>query len=80
MWRSRLVLGIVVVGIAIRPSLASADDGKPVPRFEITPKVWLVGDPKLDIRVVNLKPHQKVIVVGQVRRTCTTADRCTPNG
>lgn len=46
---------------------ASADD-KPAPRFEITPKVWVVGDPKLDIRLVNLPPKQKVTVIGHTGR------------
>jgi hypothetical protein len=52
--------------MVIRLDPTTADDGTPVPRFEITPKVWLVGDPKLDIRVVNLKPNQKVTVVSQM--------------
>lgn len=67
MSQSRLVFAIVaVVGMAIGLGPTTADDGKPEPRFEITPKVWLVGDPKLDIRVVNLKPNQKVTVVSQM--------------
>ncbi len=61
----RIVLGILAVAaMSIRPGSATADD-KPVPRFEITPKVWFVGDPKLDIRVVNVKPNQKVTIVSQ---------------
>src|SRR5262245_11760513 len=61
----RFILGILaVVGMAFRPGPTTAG-GKPEPHFEITPKVWFVGDPKLDIRVVSLAPHQKVTGVGQ---------------
>ena len=35
------------------------------PRFEITPKTWLVGDHRLNMRVVGLEPRQKVSVVAQ---------------
>lgn len=62
----RFVWGIVAIAVmAIRLGPTSADD-KSAPRFEITPKVWFVGDPKLDIRLVNVPPNQKVTVVGQV--------------
>jgi dienelactone hydrolase len=66
MWiHCRSILAIItVVGIAMRPGPTAAGD-KPAPRFEITPKVWFVGDSKLDIRIVNLKPHQKVTVISQ---------------
>lgn len=55
------LLGLAVMVICSGPTTA---DDKPGPRFEITPKVWFVGDRELDIRLVNLAPNQKVTVVG----------------
>lgn len=67
MWQcDRFLLGILAVaGMTIRPGAATADDAKLEPRFEIVPKVWFVGDRELKIRLVNLKPNQRVTVVSQ---------------
>lgn len=71
----RFVLGILAVAAAaIRSAPATADD-RPVPRFEIAPKVGFVGDPKLDIRLVNLPPRQKVTVVGHTGRDVSRISR-----
>jgi acetyl esterase/lipase len=71
----RFVLGtLAVAAIMIRPGPITADD-KPEPHFQIAPKVWFVGDPKLNIRVVNLQPKQKVTVVGHSGRDAARISR-----
>jgi hypothetical protein len=65
---------VALTALVFRLGPATADD-MPEPRFEITPKVWFVGDPKLDIRLVNLAPNQKVTVVAHTGRNVARVSR-----
>jgi dienelactone hydrolase len=60
----RCILGILAIAVTVFFTGPTTADEKPVPRFEITPNLWFVGDRNLQIRLVNLAPNQKVTVVG----------------
>jgi dienelactone hydrolase len=70
-----LLLGVLPLG----PAQRAGAQGEAKPRFEISPKTWLVGEKGLDIRLVDLKPNQAVTVIAQlgqfVSRTEAKADQ-----